>query len=173
MMQDVEVDFVKASRHYIIRVRRDVGPILAPGYGPGFDEWMPHDVAHMLVEIEAGLSGAVFGRIASGQNNLFRPVDPRQQRKAARRRSHPTPQQRADMSISERLASACVPAWEQDRGRRATLPDWLTRDRLDDIDTDLRRRIFDRFDTFAERWHRLVAGEVVTVHWPSGTYLDC
>jgi len=41
---------------------------------------------HFLAEVEARLSGGVFGRIAAGQSNIFWAADPRELRGQARRK---------------------------------------------------------------------------------------
>ncbi len=66
-------------------VRRQAGPSLAPRQGPGYDDHLPHDAVHLLVENEAGLTGGVFGRVAAGRSNIFWPADPKLQRRQARR----------------------------------------------------------------------------------------
>jgi hypothetical protein len=74
----MEVTFTKAAgRRYVMTVVRERGPRLAPRQGPGYDDHLPHDAVHFLVEAEARLSGGVFGQIAAGQNNIFWPADPR------------------------------------------------------------------------------------------------
>jgi hypothetical protein len=52
---------------------------------PGYDDHLPHDAVHFIAEAEVRLSGGVFGRIAAGQNNIFRPADPREKQHQARR----------------------------------------------------------------------------------------
>ena len=82
----MQVTFTKLpGRRYEMTVARERGPALAPRNGPGYHDWLPHDAVHFLVEAEAGLSGAVFGRIAAGHSNLFSPVDPSERRHQARR----------------------------------------------------------------------------------------
>jgi hypothetical protein len=58
----MEVTFAKATtgRRYVMTVVRERGPQLAPRPGPGYDDYLPHDAVHFLVEAEAGLSGGVF-----------------------------------------------------------------------------------------------------------------
>ena len=71
----MDVTFTKDSgRRYLMTVVRERGPELAPRHGPGYDEYLPHDAVHFLVEAEARLTGGAFGRIAAGRNNLFWPA---------------------------------------------------------------------------------------------------
>ena len=163
----MDVTFIKeAGRRYRMTVVREHGPELAPRRGPGYDDYLPHDAVHFLVEAEARLSGAVFGRIAAGHNNLFWPADPallrRQARKEKKRR--PSPAERADMARSERLASVCRPLWELRKGRRDDLPPWADADLVGD--RALLERVLSRLDDFAARWHELPIGGGITLHWP-------
>jgi len=68
----MDVTFTKvAGRRYLMTVVRERGPQLAQRHGPGYDDYLPHDAVHFLAEVEARLSGGVFGRIAAGQSNIF------------------------------------------------------------------------------------------------------
>jgi hypothetical protein len=115
----MDVTFTKvAGRRYLMTVVRERGPRLAPRHGPGYDDYLPHDAVHFLVEAEARLPGGVFGQIAAGQSNIFWAADPKGLRRQARREAKriPTAAERADMGRSEALAGCCQPLWEL-RGR--------------------------------------------------------
>ena len=164
------VTFTKvAGRRYRMTVVRERGPRLAPRHGPGYDDYLPHDAVHFIVEAEAHLSGGVFGRIAAGQSNIFWAADPRVLRRQVRREAkrRPGATERADMARSEELASICQPLWEQRAGHRRQLPLWfssLTPDLL--APSPLRERILARLDEFAARWHALPVGRSITLSWP-------
>ncbi|MBP0461384.1 hypothetical protein [Streptomyces montanisoli] len=165
----MNVTFTKLSgRRYRMSVVRENGPELAPRQGPGYDDYLPHDAVHFLVEAEAGLPGGVFGRIASGRNNIFWPTDPaagrRQKRREAKR--PPSTADEADMARSEALASACAPLWELRAGHRAELPIWFTTVDSDLLESPLAERILARLDEFARRWHALPIGGSLTEPWP-------
>jgi len=146
-------------------VARERGPVLAPRNGPGYDDYLPHDAVHFLVEAEAGLARGVFGQIAAGRNNIFWPADPAQRRRQARREKmkKPTACEYADTSSSERLASLCQPLWELRAGHRSQLPEWLT---VDAPPSPLVERILSRLDEFAGRWRSLPPGGSITLTWP-------
>ena len=165
----MEVTFTKATgRRYVITVVREHGPQLAPRPGPGYDDHLPHDAVHFLVEAEARLSGGVFGRIAAGQNNIFWPADPRAQRRQARREAKRTASatERADMARSEELASVCQPLWELRAGHRTEVPPWFGRVPPATLQSPLTERILARLDEFAARWQALPAGGAITLSWP-------
>lgn len=165
----MDVTFTKLpGRRYQIAVVREHGPQLASRQGPGYDDFLPHDAVHFLVEVEAGLSGGVYGRIAAGQSNIFWPADPAVRRRQARReaRRTPTKAEQADMLRSERLASICQPLWAFRTGQRSALPLWYSRVQKDIADGDLVDRIVARLDEFAERWHALPVADGITLTWP-------
>ena len=168
----MEVTFTKLTgRRYWMSVVRERGPALAPRQAPGYDEYLPHEAVHLLVELEAGLAGGVFGRLAAGHSNIFWAADPavrrRQRRREQKRRT--TEQERAEMARSELLASACPPLWELRTGRRTEPPDWFARLEPDVGGSPLMERIIDRLDAFAACWHELPLGDSITVEWSPET----
>jgi hypothetical protein len=167
----MEVTFTKLEgRRYLMAVIRERGPELAPRQGPGYDDYLPHDAVHFLVEAEAAVSGGVFGRIAAGWSNIFTTADPAVRRHQARREAKRRPQaaDRADMARSESLASFCKPLWELRAGLRSELPPWTSRVDPDLFASPLVERIIDRLGEFAARWHALPAGGSITLVWPLG-----
>jgi len=165
----MEVTFTKATgRRYLMTVVREHGPRLAPRYGPGYDDYLPHDAVHFLVEAEARLSAGVFGQIAAGQNNIFWPADPRVQRRQARREAKRTSSaaERADTARSEELASVCQPLWELQAGHRRALPLWFSSVVPGTLASPLIDRILGRLEEFAARWQALPAGGSITLSWP-------
>ncbi|WGX94845.1 hypothetical protein [Nocardioides sp. L-11A] len=164
----MDVTFTKLAGRYEIAVRRTVGAALAPRNGPGHSDAVPHDVAHLLVEIEDGLRGGVYGRLAAadGDDGLFWPVDPAARRASLKNRRPPTPEESADMARSERLASLTVALWEVARGRRRPDPAWPGRVEDGGVDADLLARLFARYDDFSGRWESLPRGGSITLAWP-------
>lgn len=151
----MEVTFTKGpGRAYTVAVRREKAPELAPRRGPGSHPYLPHDLVHLVVEVEAGLRGGVFGRIAAGESGLFWPADPARRRRVNRRESRrkPSPAARADMARSEELAGLCMPLWELRRGHRDRLPAYLAGADTTDPLVD---RIVTRLDELADHWHAL------------------
>lgn len=166
----MDVTFTKVpGRRYRMTVVRERGPELAPRNGPGYDDYLPHDAVHFLVEAEAGLSGGVFGRIAAGRNNIFGAADPVVRKRQARREAKrpPSEAEHADMARSETLASLCAPLWQLRRaGQRPDLPDRFSSMESGIAQPQLVERILLRLDEFAARWHALPVGGSVTLSWP-------
>jgi hypothetical protein len=164
----MEVTFTKAEgRRYLMTVARERGPELAPRHGPGYHEYLPHDAVHFLVEVEAGLSDAVFGQIAAGRRNIFAAVDPAERRRYARReaRRRPLKSEMADTARSELLASLCSALWEVRAGHSRGLPVWLAETDTSLVGSPLVERILGRLDEFAARWHALPTGGSITLAW--------
>ncbi len=167
----MEVTFTKLSgRRYSVAVRRERGPALAPRQGPGYDDFLPHDAVHLIVESEARLAGGAFGRVAAGRNNIFWPADPALRRRQARREARrvTTKAEHADMARSEWFASVCPLLWELRTGRRAEsdLPEWFSSGDASALPGPLTERIIERLDDFAARWAALPAGGTITLSWP-------
>jgi hypothetical protein len=162
----MDVTFAKApGRRYFMTVVRERGATLAPRQGPGYHDYLPHDAVHFVVESEARLAGAVFGRLARGENNIFVAADSRVQRRLSRREAR-RPRHHADhedMARSEALASVCLPLWELRAGHRTQLPLWVPRELPDALSTELLERLMSRLDDFAEHWSELPVGGTITL----------
>jgi hypothetical protein len=166
----MDVTFTKLpGRRYRMAVVRERGPELAPRQGPGYDDYLPHDAVHFLVETEAGLSGGAFGRIAAGRNNIFWAADSVVRKRQARREAKrpPSKAERADMARSETLASLCESLWKLRVGQRSDLPDWFSSMPSGISESPLVERILVRLNEFATCWHALPVGGSVTLSWPS------
>jgi hypothetical protein len=165
----MQVMFVKlSSRHYgIIALRADGSRMLGPGprgEAPGFDEFMPHDMAHFIVELEAGVRLGVFGQLAAGAAGIFRPDAVTRKAKLRRQGRLAESLGKNDLMQAERLAQCCVPEWERRSGRRSSLPDyadlsWIPGETLD--------RILRRLDRESRRWRALQVGQSMTLEWPA------
>ena len=167
----MRVTFTKLEgRRYLMTAVRERGPELAPRHGPGYDDYLPHDVVHVLAESEAGLSRGVFGRVAVGWSNIFTTADPAVRRHQARRKAKRRPRatDHANMARSESLASLCQPLWELRAGLHSELPLWTSRVEPVLVASPLVERIIERLGEFAARWHALPAGGSVTLVWPLG-----
>jgi hypothetical protein len=165
----MEVTFTKATgRRYVMTVVREHGPALVPRQGPGYDDHLPHDAVHFLVEAEARLSGGVCGQIAAGRSNIFWPADAKAKRRQARREAKSTSSaaERADMARSEEMASVCQPLWELRTGHRTELPLWFSTVPPATLESPMIERILARLDEFAVRWQALQAGRSITLSWP-------
>src|SRR5688572_12689414 len=79
-----------AQRRYAIEVRRPPFPDVEMNPAPGYDMWMPHDLLHLVVEAQLGLTRGVFGQLAAGGDaGTFHPsFKPNETSRAAARIRH-------------------------------------------------------------------------------------
>ncbi len=147
------------GRRYSVAVERERGPRLVPRDGPGFDEYMPHDIAHYLVEEQLGIRLGVFGQLAEGGGGLFTPAPADRTEAQQRRVRRIAAEGRADMRRSEAAVGLCVAAW---KGRPWSVgPGTVTPAERD--------RVVRRIDEVAARWHALPPGGSLTFEWLSGS----
>ena len=125
---------------------------------PGYDERLPHDAAHFIVENELGISGGVFGQLAAGGTaNTFFSQDAKGQRKARKRGAKIAKANKKDTLFSEHAIYAAQSRWE----KHDIIPD--TKVPKADID-----RIIDKFEAFSKEWSKLPVGGSVTLEWRHG-----
>ncbi|REE97758.1 hypothetical protein [Thermomonospora umbrina] len=144
---------------------------------PGFDEHIPHDLVHYVLEAELGLSAGVFGRAARGGGGFHPSEDltarerARLKRKAKKREAGLNAKDHAgsaDMALAESLAALCDALWRQ---RHGGLPDerppWVTPPNVPDEYRPQVERVLSRLDEVAPLWNALGIGESLTFTWPS------
>jgi hypothetical protein len=54
------------QRRYSVEAQRAGLPALVMNPAPGYDELLPHDMMHLVVEAQLGLTRGVFGQLAAG-----------------------------------------------------------------------------------------------------------
>lgn len=143
---------------------------------PGYDDDIPHDLVHYVVEAELGLDSGVFGRAAKGGGTFVRAQHAaqsareraRQRRKQQKRegsfRSHDEASAR-ELALSERLAALCDVAWRRQHGQR---PDPLRTAPVPLSEEDAVRvaRVVKRLDGIAPLWRALPVGGALVFAWP-------
>ncbi|TNY37980.1 hypothetical protein [Thermomonospora catenispora] len=145
---------------------------------PGYDDHIPHDLVHYIVEAELRLSGGLYGRAAQGGGSFLprgelpgRRQRRRLHRKAARREAHLRRRDHAgpaDMHRSERLTALCDAVW---RMRHAPAleggrPPWVTPPEIPEEDRPAVERIVARLEEIAPLWNSLKVGESLIFTWP-------
>jgi hypothetical protein len=138
---------------------------------PGYDDLLPHDLVHLLVEIRWGLRDGIYGEVAAGGNaDTFRLADERpteettrERRRKARRaqRSHGG----ADMGRSEHLAGVVHARWNA-RYRGVGLPDWYAHAFAASGATESEiEAALDEAATLSARWRQVQVGDGLSVDW--------
>ncbi len=165
-----------AERRYAVVVKPQ-------GYGaqvmdpaPGYDDDIPHDLVHYVVEAELGLHNGVFGRAARGGGSFIRESDAGMAARArARLRRKQAKRERAlgaqddepgEMLSSERLTALCDVAWRRRHGQRAdplrAAPTMKSQD-----DAARVERVVARLDQLAPLWRAVPVGGALELVWPS------
>src|SRR5262245_34970145 len=116
------------TRRYVVVVTLPGQPSRALDPAPGYDDDIPHDLVHYVVEAELGLRYGVYGSAARGggtfistsERDLRTRERAREQRKQRRReralRAHDA-SYGAEMAQSERLAALCDVTWRRRHGQ--------------------------------------------------------
>ena len=129
----------------------------------GYDELLPHDMAHFVVENELGIRGGVFGQLAEGGNaRTFQPIVQDNRRKLARRGNHIAAENRDDADLSERIVAIACRMW---KGLQVQ-PELTNEVSLDDL-----MKICREFDAASSVWSQLKVGESMTLEWGGKTHV--
>ena len=114
----MQVRFTKTdAKRYTVAIEREHGPALVPRFAPGYDDLMPHDLAHYLVEEFFEIELGVWGQLAAGGGGIFTPAPEDNSLQYQRRSQRIGAIGRADMARSEQLVLVTVVTWEQHIGR--------------------------------------------------------
>jgi hypothetical protein len=163
-------------RRYAVIVTLDGESPRAMDPAPGYDDDIPHDLVHYVVEAELGLVNGVYGRAAQGAGTFIttseRDVSPRER---ARKRRKQQRRERAagamdahhsaEMAESERLAAVCDVAWRRRHGQRPDPARTPPVTRAEDPAPV--ERVVSRLDSLAPRWRALPVGGELIFEWPS------
>jgi hypothetical protein len=163
-------------RRYAVIVSLAGEPALTMDPAPAYDDDIPHDLVHYIVEAELGISNGVYGRAARGAGTFIttaeRDVGPRErirkQRKRQRREralgaldaSH-----RADMASSERLAALSDVAWRRQHGQHPDPTRSAPALRTEDVASVA--RVVERLNAVTPLWRALPIGGELVFEWPN------
>ncbi len=186
----MEVHFYRTGeRRYAVTIDRKDRPPVEMNPAPGFDPLIPHDLMHLIVEIELGLSRAIFGQVAKGGHaGTFRRLasaasNPREAtrllRRTSKRGDRLLREGREECLQSERATYICWYEWlarskDPQRRKRANemalnakhVRGTLPRSEANALNEDLITRVCARLDDLSAHWSTLRIGESVTVEWP-------
>lgn len=124
---------------------------------PGYDDRLPHDMAHFVVENELGIKGGVFGQLAAGGHarTFMRTAEP-QRRKVAKRGDKIAASNRDDAALSEKVVWLACGTWNK---KLSGVPA-VQGVSAEDID-----RVCREFDAVSAVWSKLAVGESITLVW--------
>ena len=160
-------------RRYAVEAQRDGFPDLEMNPAPGYDPLIPHDMIHMVVEAQLGLTHAVFGQLAAGgdagtfhipskSGENVRAIARARTRVKARGKKL-LKDGRDECVQSEQAAHICRCEWltrssSLEPRRIATQLPTLNQRKLDEI--------CEHLDQLSAQWSRLAVGESMAVAWP-------
>jgi hypothetical protein len=177
------------QRRYAVEAKRAPFPDVEMNPAPGYDERMPHDLMHLVVEAQLGLKRGVFGQLAAGGDaGTFHPsLKPNESlREAARvRRRLKTRGKtllrdgRDESAQSERATYICWYEWlarSKSSDRRAAaqamaqqarqVRDVASATELHALSERKLEEICQHLDELSSQWSRLEVGQSMAVRWP-------
>jgi hypothetical protein len=143
---------------------------------PGFDEHIPHDLVHYVVEAALGLEAGVFGRAARGGGTFYAAGTTNDSREQARKRRKQARRERAlrreraneeQLETSERTAYLSDIAWRRRHGQRPDPAFSHSPSAISALDAARIERVVSVLDALAPQWNQLAAGGELVFTWPS------
>ena len=177
------------QRRYAVEAQRHGFPDVVMNPAPGFDSRMPHDLMHLVVEAQLGLTRGIFGQLATGGDagTFHIPATPgADSRKLARTRKRVAARGkkllkvgRDDCVQSERATFICWQEWLArssslaERKQSQTMAQQATEVRDTASGSELRvlndrklDQICKHLDQLSAQWSVLRVGESMAVAWP-------
>jgi hypothetical protein len=157
---------------------------------PGYDDSLPHDLVHFVVEAELGISRGIFGQLAAGGNAGTFQIHPtatgyrdmaRERRRSKRKGQALAQRSSEETAFSERAAVICEHKWRSEsptterRARAQISQRYIEGIRANCSSAELRllsaptlQRVCRRLDEVSAAWTKLEVGQEVRLEWPSG-----
>ena len=153
----MKVTFTKtAKRRYRVSVEGPgvVSSCMEPA--PGYDERLPHDMAHFVVENELGINGGVFGQLAAGGHagTFTGTAEPR--KKDVKRGKRIAAANRKDANLSERIIWLAWATWNN-------IPSGMPL--IQGVSAEDIKRVCREFEAVSAVWSKLHIGESMTLIW--------
>ncbi len=165
----MKVTFTKVdAKRYRLAIEREHGPELVPRFAPGYDDLMPHDLAHYVVEEQFEIELGVFGQLAAGGRGIFKPAPSDDSVRYQRTAQRIATIGRDDMARSEQLVVLAMSEWERSIGRVKHQP----RDFIGEVEPDQLQATIRRLSAEARRWQALQYGASLTFEWPKRLTFD-
>ena len=160
------------ERRYRVTAEREGAPTVAIEPAPGFDEHLPHDLVHFLVEQHWRLREGIFGDLETGGTaGTFLPTEGQRDRRWAKKHGGLATSGR-DMDRSEALAEAAFGAWQVHAGRMPAGSQYQ-RDTLAKagVSAEEIAALLPVLDEASARWRALPIGGSMTLEWatPAGS----
>lgn len=185
----MQIEFHKvAQRRYAVKILRENEDPLEMNPAPGFDDLMPHDLCHLIVEQVCKIENAIFGQIAqNGTAGTFRNSpnessnsknDSRQRRKAAQKGKKMVKGHLEDYQKSERATYICWQNWlenssdeklrkqaeEMKEGAKSIFNQMSAEEKSTYTNENL-AKVREQMTELSNQWQNLKIGEFMTVDW--------
>ena len=157
------------ERRYAVDVKRPPFRNLEMDPAPGYDRLIPHDLMHLVVEAELGLTNAIYGQLASGGDaGTFRPPFSaekstreiaRLRRRVKRRGAKLLQHGRDECAQSEAATFVCLQKWQ---GKE--LRDFVYN--VPGLNQKKLSEICEHLDELSSCWSKLEVGQSMAVRWP-------
>jgi hypothetical protein len=177
------------ERRYSVEAKRPGLPDVVMNPAPGYDPLMPHDLMHMIVEAQLGLTRGIFGQLAAGgtagtfhlstTSSEGSRETARASKRVATRGKALLKEGRDDCVQSERATYICWQEWlsrsssSDKRKLSASMAQQAKEVRQTASVNELRAlnqkkldEICEQLDKLSSHWSRLKVGESMAVHWP-------
>ena len=173
------------QKRYSVEAQRPGFPDVVRHSAPGYDQFVPHDMMHLVVEAQLGLTHGVFGQLASGGNAggfilLKQSADTARARTRLKARGTKLLKQgRDELMRSERAAYICWHEWMtrspsselRKRAHVLALNVAQVRDNASAaehraLNKEKLDSICGHLDQLSSHWSRLEVGASMSVSWP-------
>ena len=175
------------NRRYAVVAKRAEMPDVEMDPAPGYNQLIPHDLMHLVVEAKLGLARGIFGQLAAGAGTFRLRVksdessrDVARLRKRMMKRGEKTMRQGLDDCLqSERATYICWQAWlarsraTEQRKTARTMSDQAQQVRgvagakeNRSLNERKMNEIFSHLDELSSCWSQLKVGQSMTVRWP-------
>lgn len=166
------------QRRYAVEALRPGLPVVEMNPAPGYDQLIPHDMMHLVVEAQLGLTRGIFGQLAAGGNagSFYLALKSDQgSRKITRARRHAAKRGkrllrdgRDDCLQSERATFICGQEWRA----RSSSGEAQNTGGANEFGARKLDEICKHLDELSSRWSGLDVGQSVAVRWPDLAIVD-
>ena len=175
------------ERRYAVEAQRQGFPDVMMNPAPGYDPLIPHDLMHLVVEAQLGLTRGIFGQLAAGGGTFQLVVKhdenarelARTRRRVVARGKKSMKAGREECLQSERATYICLQEWRARSSSRheqklaKTMADQARSVRgaagageSHDLNAEKLDEICKHLDQLSARWSSLKVGESMAVSWP-------
>jgi hypothetical protein len=162
------------QRRYAVEAQRSGFPDVQMNPAPGYDALIPHDMIHLVVEAQLGLTRAVFGQLAAGGDaGTFHIPSKAGENVRAIARARTRVKVRGRKLLKDGR-DECV---QSEQAAHICRHEWLTRSssaeprragtQLRAVDQGKLDEICEHLDQLSRHWSSLEVGQSMAVAWPS------